>query len=156
MAAPTPPTLHDYLAAKERRPRVIEDCAYLVEDEVKRKGGISGLAIKAAFAAVKAVKPGFIPEAIDHLLDDFVRRLEPFFQSHRQAGGRSLADHFSGESGAIADALLAITDERAQHAGNAMVKKSYEKLRPTARKHVEEAVPAIGKLIERHTAQAIS
>jgi hypothetical protein len=149
-------TLLEYLGAKERRPRVIEDCVLLVEDEVQRKSGLTGLAIKAAFATVKAVKPGFIAEAVDHLLDDFARRLDPFYQSHQQAGGRSLTDHFRGQSAAIAEALLGITDERAKRAKNAMVKKTYEKLRPSAKKHVEEAVPGIGRLIEKHTAQPIS
>jgi hypothetical protein len=147
-------TLLDHLSAPDRRPRVVEDCVYLIEDEVKRKGGLSGMAIKAAFATVKTVKPGFIAEAVDHLLDDFARRLDPYYQSHKQApaSGRSLLDYFRGESGSIADALLGITDERAQRAHNALVKKSYEKLRPSAKKHVEEAVPGIGRLVEKHTA----
>jgi hypothetical protein len=135
------------------RPQVIKDCVYLIEDEVKRKGGLTGIAIKAAFATVKAVKPGFIPEAVDHMLDDFATRLDPFYQSHQQAGGRSLPDHLGGQSGAVADALLGITDDRAQKAKNPMVKKSYEKLRPSAKKHVEEAVPGIARLIEKHTAE---
>jgi len=145
-------TLNELLTAPARRSRVVEDCVFLIEDEVKRKGGLSGLAIKAAFGAVKTVKPGFIAEAVDNLLDDFASRLDPYYQSHQQAGGRSLPDHFNSNPGAIADSLLGITDDRAQHAKNAMVKKSYEKLRPTAKKHVEEAVPAIGRLVEKHTA----
>jgi hypothetical protein len=155
-------TLTEHLGASERRPRVIQDCVFLIEEEVKRKSGLSGIAIKAAFATVKTVKPGFIAEAVDTLLDDFARRLDPFFQRHRSgtdaaaAPGRALPDFFIGESAAIADALLGITDERAQRAKHAMVKKSYEKLRPSAKKHVEEAVPAIGRLIEKHTAQAVS
>lgn len=145
-------TLLEKLSAPERRPRVIDDCVHLIEEEVKRKGGLSGMAIKAAFATVKAVKPGFLAESVDYLLDDFARRLEPFYASHKQAGGRSMSDHFAGESTAIADALLGITDDRAQRAKNPMVKKTYDKLRPSAKKHVEEAVPGIGRLIEKHTA----
>ena len=146
-------TLLDHLGAPERRKRVISDCVLLIEEEVKRKGGLSGMAIKAAFATVKTVKPGFIAEAVDHLLDDFAQRLEPFYQSHKQSPGnaRSLPDHFTGESANIADALLGITDDRAHRAKNVMVKKSYEKLRPSAKKHVEEAIPGISRLVERHT-----
>ena len=145
-------TLLEHLSAPARRSRVIEDCVCLIEDEVKRKGGLGGMAIKAAYATVKTVKPGFIAEAVDHLLDEFARRLEPFFQSHKQAAGRSLPDHFIGESAAIADALLGITDGKAARSQNAIVKKSYEKLRPSAKKHVEEAMPGIGRLVEKHTA----
>jgi hypothetical protein len=147
------PTLTEVITVPAKRPAVIRDAGFLIDDEVKKKGGLSGAAIKMAFAAVKAVKPGFIPEAIDHMLDDFARRLEPFYESFQKAGtGRSLPDHFNGQSGAIADALLGITDERAQRAKNATVKKTYEKLRPSAKKHVEEAVPGIARLIEKHLA----
>lgn len=147
-------TLNEHLGASDRRPRVVQDCVFLIEEEVKRKSGLTGIAIKAAFATVKTVKPGFIAEAVDNLLDDFARRLDPFYQRHKDgsASARALPDFFNGESGAIADALLGITDERAQRAKHAMVKKSYEKLRPSAKKHVEEAVPGIGRLIEKHTA----
>ena len=75
-------TLNELLTAPARRSRVVEDCVFLIEDEVKRKGGLSGLAIKAAFGAVKTVKPGFIAEAVDNLLDDFAKRLDPYYQSH--------------------------------------------------------------------------
>ena len=72
-------TLTDILLVPGNRPRVISDCVTLIQEEVDSKGGLSGLAVKAAFAVVKAVKPGFINEAVDHMLDDFVKRLEPFW-----------------------------------------------------------------------------
>jgi hypothetical protein len=146
-------TLSEQLTVEGKRRQVIADCALLIDEEVKKKGGLSGIAIKAGFATVKAVKPGFIEEAVDHLLDDFARRLEPFYQAAVTASRRP-TDHFIGQAGAIADALLGITDERAQRAKNAVVKKAYEKLRPSAKKHVEEAVPGIGRLVEKHTATA--
>ncbi len=143
------------LTAPEGRRRVIADCCTLIDEEVSRKGGFSGAAIKLGYATVKAVKPGFIAEAVDNLLDDFARRLEPFYLAHqklREGGNpRSLQDHFVGESGAIAEALLGITDDRAARAPGGVVKKSYEKLRPTAKKHVEEAVPGVARLIDKHT-----
>ncbi len=143
------------LTAPEQRRRVIADCCQLIDEEVSRKGGFSGAAIKLGYATVKAVKPGFIAEAVDNLLDDFVRRLEPFYQAHlrlRDSGSpRSLIDHFTGEGPAIAEALLGITDDRAARAPGGVVKKSYEKLRPTAKKHVEEAIPGVARLIDKHT-----
>ena len=149
-------TLLEKIGAPPKRKAVIDDCALLIDEEVKKKGGLSGAAIKLTFAAVKAVKPGFIQEAVDHLLDDFAARMDPFYQAHLQGIGkgdaRSLPSHFADQSGPIAEALLGITDARAQRAQNAVVKKSYEKLRPSAKKHVEEAVPGIARLVEKHTA----
>lgn len=146
-------TLPDILTEASRRKSVIADCVLLIEEEVAKKGGLTGIAIKGAFAIVKAVKPGFLAEAVDHMLDDFAARLDAFYQSQKQAAGRSLPSHFAENSGPIAEALLGITDQRAQRAQNQTLKKTYEKLRPTAKKHVEEAVPGIGRLVEKYAAK---
>ena len=137
------PTLSDILLVPGNRPKVITDCTTLIQEEVDSKGGLSGLAIKAAFAVVKAVKPGFISEAVDHMLDDFVKRLEPFW-ADAQAKNEPVGALVNARSGEVADALLTISDERAARAKNQGVKKAYEKLRPTGKKHVEQAVPRIG------------
>lgn len=147
-------TLVEQLGAATKRKQVVADCVFLIDEEVKKKGGLSGMAIKMAYEVVKKVKPGFIPEAVDHMLDDFATRLDPFYQSHQKIPNntRSLTAHFTDQASQVADALLGITDERAQRANNPMVKKSYEKLRPSAKKHVEDAVAGIGRLVEKHTA----
>ncbi|MFO0620912.1 MAG: hypothetical protein U0745_05925 [Polyangia bacterium] len=145
-------TLPEILTEATRRKSVVADCVLLIEEEVSKKGGLSGIAIKGAFAIVKAVKPGFIAEAMDHMLDDFSTRLDPFYQANKTTG-RSLPSYFAEQSGSISEALLGITDQRAQRAQNQSVKKTYEKLRPTAKKHVEEAIPGIAKLIEKHSAK---
>ena len=143
-------TLKEVLTAPAQRPKVISDCVGLIDEEVKAKSGISGLAIKGAYAVVKAVKPGFITEAVDHMLDDFVSKLEPFFE-RAQVAGQTATIYLTARPAEVADALLSISDERATRAKNQTVKKTYEKLRPTGKKHVEAAVPGIGRLIDQHT-----
>jgi hypothetical protein len=145
-------TLQDTLLQPGKRPQVVTDCEKLIDEEVAAKGGLSGLAIKGAFAMVKAVKPGMIHESVDALLDDFVARLQPFYAEWQaNSGGKGVADYFVSRSSAVADALLGITDERAARSKNSTLKKAYEKLRPQGKKNVEEAVPRLGRLIERHT-----
>src|SRR3954449_10107055 len=75
-------TLLELLAAPGTRPQVIADCQRLVDEEVASKG-LTGLPIKAGYAVVKAVKPGFVPEVIDHMLDDFCGKLDPLYQAAR-------------------------------------------------------------------------
>ena len=58
--------------------------------------------------------------------------------------------HLEANPGRVADALLSITDKRAQNAKNQVVKGTYEKLRSGAKKHVEAAVPRLGQLFEKH------
>jgi hypothetical protein len=149
------PTLKEILLVPGNRPKVVADCVTLVQEEVDSKGGLSGLAIKAAYAVVKAVKPGFIAEALDHMLDDFVGRLEPFW-ADAQAKNEPVGALMNARAGEVADALLAISDARAARAKNQGVKKAYDKLRPTGKKNVEAAVPRLGRLIAKHTSAAAS
>lgn len=143
-------TLSEILLAPGNRKAVIADCVKLIEEEVDSKGGLTGLAVKGAFALVKAVKPGFVAEAVDHMLDDFVTRLEPFHAA-AQSRGEPTGPALNARAGEVSDALLAISDERAQRAKNQGLKKAYEKLRPAGKKHVEAAVPRIGRLINKYT-----
>jgi hypothetical protein len=140
------------LADEKKRPAIIHDCLRLIDAEVDAKGGLTGLAIKGGYKIVQAVKPGFVREAMDHLLDDFVRRLEPFWKKHREQGGepRQFGDALARQAGAVADALLGLTDEKAQRAKNPSVKGAYDKLRPQAKKHVEEAIPRVGRTLTLH------
>ena len=141
------------LADPKKRPRLLDDCVRLIDAEVDSKGGLSGLAIKGAYKVVQNLKPGFVREAMDHLLDDFVRRLEPFYAEHlvkNAATPRAFAELMNSKAGAVADALLGITDDRAKKAKNPNLKSAYEKLRPQAKKHVEEAIPRVGKTLVAH------
>jgi hypothetical protein len=137
---------------KSKRPRLLDDCVHLIDDEVASKGGLSGLAIKGAYKVVGTMKPGIIRESMDNLLDDFVRRLDPFFAAHLSAGGdpKAFGAMLSAKSSEVADALLGITDERAHRAKNPTLKSAYEKLRPQAKKHVVEAVPRVGRTLQPH------
>jgi hypothetical protein len=144
------PTLNEILLVPGNRPKVIADCVQLINEEVDSKGGLTGLAVKGAFALVKAVKPGFVNEAVDHMLDDFVTRLEPFW-AEAQSKNEPVGPLMNSRAPQVADALLAISDERAARAKNQTLKKSYEKLRPTAKKNVEAAVPRVGKLVGKYT-----
>jgi hypothetical protein len=147
------PTLNEILLVPGNRPKVIADCVQLINEEVDSKGGLTGLAVKGAFALVKAVKPGFVNEAVDHMLDDFVGRLEPFYVE-AQSKNEPVGPLMNAKAPQVADALLAISDERAQRSKNQNLKKAYDKLRPTGKKHVEQAVPRIGRLIQKYVSAA--
>ena len=149
------PTLTDMLLVPGNRPKVIADCVQLINEEVDSKGGLTGLAVKGAYALVKAVKPGFVTEAVDHMLDDFVKRLEPFW-ADAQTKNEPIGPLMNARAPQVADALLAISDERAARSTNPTLKKAYEKVRPTGKKHVEQAVPRVGRLIQKYASAAAS
>jgi hypothetical protein len=143
--------LEETLTGPGNRQRVVQDCVRLVEEEVNARSGLSGLALKGAFKVVQTVRSGFVAEAVDRLLPQFAARLDPLL-GERDAGapGQTMERYFSDHATRVAEALLAITDERAARAQNGPVRGTYEKLRPSAKKNVEEAAPRIGRLIDRH------
>lgn len=141
--------LLDILTSDEKKARVIEDCLVILDQEVDDKSGLSGIGIKAGFAAVKGVKPGFIKNVVTDLLPEFGKALDPIYQE-AVAQNRPIAAHFQANAGRAADALLAITDGKAARSKNAVVKGTYDRLRGTAKKHVETAMTRLGKLAEKY------
>ncbi|RYE94358.1 MAG: hypothetical protein EOO75_02190 [Myxococcales bacterium] len=141
--------LKELLGDSQRRAGVVRDCVDLIEAEVKDKGGLSGLAIKAGYAAVNSIKRTFVAETFDHLLDEFADKLDPTYQAAKTAG-RPVAAYFVEKKSEVANNLLAITDAKAKRAKTAGVVKAYEKLRGTAQQHVESAMPRLGQLVEKY------
>ncbi len=143
--------LSELLLAPTKRPIVVGACAQLVRDEVGRKSGLSGMAVKAAFKIVNKVKPGIIEEAVDALLDEFVSYLAPFYDGYLESPQDDMISHFSDQSAAVADALLGVTDTRIQRARNRSIAGAYRKLRPKGQQYVQEAVPGIARVLAVHT-----
>ena len=147
-------TLKEILLDSSRRPAVVSDFEGLVDAEVSDKGGVSGAVVKTGFAAVKKIKPGIIPSAVDALLDDFTGALEPFYGDYKAKGGNDFGTYLAGRGDEAADALLSVTDARAEKSSRDSIKKVYGKLRPNGKKNVEEALPRLGQLIDKHAANA--
>ena len=140
-------SLYNTVQDPEKRRTVIEDSNAILEAEVRTKGFM----VKTAFKVVKGIKPGFIPTAIDNLIDDFSQQLDPHYD--QWASGekeQSLESHFVAKSAQIANDLLSVTDKRAKTAKSSTVKKAYNKLRPAATKHISTAMPRLAGLVEKH------
>ncbi len=141
--------LADKLLTQENRSVLITDCAEVVNAEVKSKSGIGGFAIKAAFKTITAIKRDIVRSSVEGLIDVFVERLEPFYARHLEAGG-DIGAFVVREGDSIADALLAITDERARTNPHKTLVKAYQKLRPQGKKQVVAAMPRIGAMLVKH------
>ncbi len=129
---------------------VVDDGVRVIDAEVASKRGLSGVAVKAAFKAVKKVKPNFARMALHHLMPDFARQVDPFVTDWQTKGQGSLRDYFIAHDRAIANALLAITDARSRNAQNRGVKKAYDSLRPKGLEHTRVAMPRLGEMVARH------
>jgi hypothetical protein len=141
--------LNDVLNDEAKRASITEDVCRLVDEQVGNQRGISGVAVKAGYKLVQGVKPGFVRNVVEALLPEFAAALEPF-REQAVTQGQSVASYFGAHSQEVAEALLAVTDGRAQASKHGSVKGAYGKLRGSARKNVERAVPGLGKIIETY------
>jgi len=141
--------LNDVLNDEAKRASITEDVCRLVDEQVGNQRGISGVAVKAGYKLVQGVKPGFVRNVVEALLPEFAAALEPF-REQAVTQGQSVASYFGAHSQEVAEALLAVTDGRAQASKHGSVKGAYGKLRGSARKNVERAVPGLGKIIQTY------
>ena len=142
--------LKDVLNDEAKRVAIIEDICGLVADEVGKQRGISGIAVKAGYKLVQGVKPAFVRNVVQTLLPEFAAALEPI-REKAIAQGQTTGSYFSAHTREVAEALLAVTDGRVQKSEHGSVKGAYTKLRGSARKNVESAVPGLGKIVEKYT-----
>lgn len=141
--------LNDVLNDDATRTSIIEEVCRLVDDEVTKQRGLSGVAVKTGYKVVQSVKPGFIRNVVQSLLPEFAAALEPI-RERATAQGTSVSEYFGAHTKDVAEALLAVTDGRASSSPHASVKGAYTKLRGSARKNVESAVPGLGLIIDKY------
>jgi hypothetical protein len=143
------PNLLESLASDTKKTAVADDCLALIDMEVADKGGLTGLVIKAGYKTVQGIKPGFVRQVVSDLIPEFAVALDPLYQEAKSAK-KNVKEHFMANAPRVADALLSITDAKAGHSKSGMVKGTYEKLRSSAKKNVEAAVPRLATVIEKH------
>ena len=115
-----------------------------------RKGSATETSAKKTSTASKKVTPAKTPTN----KADFVRartHLSPKeIVEDAKTAGHGVREYFNANTERVADALLSITDEKAKRAKSGMVKGTYDKLRGSAKKNVEAAVPRLAAMIEKH------
>ncbi len=144
-------TLNDILMKDGVRSTVIADGVILIDQEVGDRRGITGLAIKGGYKFVKKLKKGFVEDALDGLIDEFIETLNPFYEEHGAA--RGFGDFMVKNKPRVAEGLLGVTDRKSSHTSNKVLKKAYSKLRPMAKSNVEQAIPRLSKLIQKYLDQ---
>lgn len=140
--------LRDALTDPQKNSAVVSDCITLIDQEVESKSGLSGFAVKAGYSVVKGIKPGFVKEVVEKLLPEFADQLDPIWAEAK--GGGNPTQAFVAQKGRVADALLSVTDGKAKNAKSGAVRGAYDKLRGSAKKNVEDAVPRLAGLLQKH------
>lgn len=138
-------TLGEMLLEQGRRPQTVDTLVGVVDEEVKTKSGIGGAAIKTGYGAAKKIDASLVRRAINGMLPDFLGRLDTYWASR---GDQPFGAYLAANGDAVAEALLAVTDERAARPKHAAAAKVYGKLRGRAKDNVVAALPRLGTAIE--------
>jgi len=137
--------LRDQVKDEETQVSIAADCAQLMDKQVAAKTGISGLALKTAYKALKGIGPGYIPRALKSLVPQALDALDPMWSAGLQAGDP--VDHLSQNPSETADVLLSVTDNKLSNAKNKIVIATYKKVRKSIKGDVEAAVPGLAEIL---------
>ncbi|HET7502245.1 MAG TPA: hypothetical protein VFK02_14605 [Kofleriaceae bacterium] len=141
-------SLVELLAKGPLRPVVIADCVDLIEAQVKQKGFV----IKSAYATIKAIKKKFVAETVDGMLDEWLSKLQPYYDRWSASKASKFSDYVIARSDDVAEDLLSVTDARAERTSHTTAKKMYARMRDGAKRNVIEAIPSLAAMIEKHLA----
>lgn len=141
--------LSDGLNDANKEASLVADCVKLIDEQVTAKGGLGGLALKAAYGAVKGVKPGYIASAIEALLPPTLTALDPIWSEGVQSGNP--VEHLNQNRSRAAEAVLSVTDARIEKSNNGVVKGAYNQFRKSVKSDVEEAIPGLAKIIGNYS-----
>lgn len=143
-------TLQEVAQQPSARASLVDDIHQLVTQRVEAVRGLSGMAIRGGYKIVSGMRGGrMIPSAVNTLLDEFCAAIDPFVIAYQeQSSTSSFGAFLSGKEHEVSNALLSITDARAERA-NPLLQKPYKKLRSFGESQVEAAVPGIATIVER-------
>jgi hypothetical protein len=143
-------TLHEILLAPGTQPAVVADCQTLIDQEVASKSGISGTAVKLAYKTANTFAAGYLQHTVESLLPDLVTELEPFWADYTTSGAAGFGDYLAKRGDEVSEALLSVSDARAEISSRPVIIKAYRTVRGGAAKNITAALPAVGALVEKY------
>ncbi|MEM8504530.1 MAG: hypothetical protein AAF716_15410 [Cyanobacteria bacterium P01_D01_bin.1] len=135
---------------KATRSAIAADCTQLIDQQVSAKGGLSGMALKAAYKVVKGISADYVPGALMRLMPETLSNLDPIWEEGVQTGDP--ATYLSQHSDRTADAILAATDARIARSGQGVITATYNRLRKSVKSDVVAAVPGLAEILKKHAA----
>ena len=145
-------TLQEILLAPDTQPLVTADCLTLIKQEVSAKSGVSGTAVKLAYKTVSAFASGYLQSMVETLIPDMADKLQPYWADFAGSGASEFGDYLVKRSDEVSEALLSVTDARAEVSERPTIQKAYRAVRGGAAKHVAAALPNLGSLVEKYAA----
>lgn len=145
-------TLQEILLAPDVRPRVVADCETMIKAEVSGMSGISGTGVKLAYKAVNTFAAEHVRYMLEALMPRMADQLQPYWADFTAAGDGGFGDYLAGRGDEVAESLLVVTDERARASERPAIVKAYNSVRGGAAKHVRQALPRLGTIVQKYAA----
>jgi hypothetical protein len=143
-------TLQEILLTPENQPHVIDDSVTLIHEEVSGKSGVSGAAVKLAYKTASTFASGYLRSMVELLVPDMIVKLEPYWADFSASGAGDFGDYLVKHGDEVSEALLSVTDARAEGSTRPTILKAYRAVRGGASKHVTAALPALGALVQKY------
>jgi hypothetical protein len=143
-------TLPEILLAPDTQPRVVADCLELIEQEVSDKSGITGTAVKLAYKTVTAFAPSYLRDTVESLLPELADNLQQFWADFCASGSSEFGDYLVKRSDEVSEALLSMTDARAEASDRPTIVRAYRTVRGGAARQIEAALPRVGNLVLKY------
>ncbi|NJN23141.1 MAG: hypothetical protein HC810_00325 [Acaryochloridaceae cyanobacterium RL_2_7] len=140
--------LRETINTPDMQTQLADDCAKLMDEQVAAKTGLGGLAIKAAYGALKGIGPGYVPRAIRNLMPNAIVAIDPLWQEGVSVGDPVI--HLTDNKSQAAEILLSVTDDKIAKANNKVVIATYNKLRKSVKGDVEAAVPGLASILRQY------
>ncbi len=141
-------TITELLADDAARGALLRDAEEVLSRRVAASRGITGMAVRAGYAAFQRVQPGIVPSALGRLAPHFAPIVDRHWQQAQQTDDP--VDHFAMHAPAIAADLLEVTDGMARSARSAVLVRIYRSLRERAQEEVAGSMPDVAGLLQRH------
>ncbi len=144
--------LNELIEDPKSRAAILDDSVRVLDDEMAKRSGISGMALKGMYKMIKKAQKGqLMRKALDYLMEDFIEKLEPYYEKYqKESGGASWSAYLSSHYETLADELLVMTDEKAKKTQHDVIRTTYKKFRPKARSEVITSLPALARMMERY------
>lgn len=139
-------TLAGRLFLPEIYPRFVDDCSALILSEVEQKGSVW----RATFKMARKLKPNIVERTVRELLPEFVCAIEPCYADYRAQNALSFRDYLVAHEATVAEAIISVSDKRAERIHSRTLRSGYDRLRGRAYREIIGAMPEIANTLARY------
>ncbi len=143
-------TLHQRLLShSETRLELVDALTTVVNDELSRCDGLSGVTLRSAVATLDRLKPGFVRRAVNKLLPEWIDALQKHYGLYQLAPqADTFGAYIVAHKDAVADDLLVATSHRAARSGNRLARVLFGRVEQSAHANFSAAVPRLARLVD--------